>query len=109
MSNHGADDGPAFPPNIVVHVKALACELPHRIDLPLSRFTIPELRREAIQRGIVASVSDATVWRWLSDDAIRPWRHRSWIFPRDPKFCEKAAPILDPMKASGTANPCHPP
>ena len=24
--------------------------------------------------------------RWLADDAIRPWQHRSWIFPRDPRF-----------------------
>lgn len=95
MNTHGAGGGPVFPPNIVVQVKALACELPHRLDLPLSRFTIPELRRETIHRGIVADISEATLWRWLSDDAIRPWRHRSWIFPRDPKFGEKAEPILD--------------
>jgi len=35
------------------------------------------------------------VWRWLSEDAIRPWNYRSWIFPRDPQFKEKAGPILD--------------
>ena len=34
-------------------------------------------------------------WRWLSRDAIRPWFHRSWIFPRDPDFAEKAGRILD--------------
>src|SRR5207247_1799889 len=42
----------------------------------------------------------ATVWRWLSQDAIRPWRHRSWIFPRDPLFVEKAGPILDLYQAA---------
>jgi len=26
---------------------------------------------------------------------IRPWRHRSWIFPRDPEFAAKAGRILD--------------
>jgi transposase len=31
----------------------------------------------------------------LSDDAIRPWRFRSWIFPRDPHFAIKAGRILD--------------
>ncbi len=36
-----------------------------------------------------------TVWRWLSADAIRPWNYRSWIFPRDPQFKEKAGRILD--------------
>ena len=46
-------------------------------------------------RGIVAEISGTTVWRWLSEDAIRPWRHRSWIFPRDPDFETKAARVLD--------------
>jgi hypothetical protein len=35
------------------------------------------------------------LWRWLSADALRPWRHRSWIFPRDPDFAAKAGRILD--------------
>ncbi len=35
------------------------------------------------------------IWRWLSEDAIRPWPHRSWIFPRDPHFDEKAGRVLD--------------
>ena len=43
----------------------------------------------------MADISGATIWRWLSKDAIRPWRHRSWIFPRDPLFVEKASPIRD--------------
>ena len=36
-----------------------------------------------------------TVWRWLSEDAIKPWQYRSWIFPRDPDFTAKAGRILD--------------
>jgi hypothetical protein len=43
----------------------------------------------------VATISGTTVWRWLAADAIRPWRHRSWLFPRDPDFVAKADPILD--------------
>ena len=35
------------------------------------------------------------MWRWLKSDALRPWQHRSWIFPRDPNFAAKAGPILD--------------
>jgi len=31
----------------------------------------------------------------LSEDAIRPWCHRNWIFPRDPDFARKAARVLD--------------
>ena len=85
----------SFPPLVEVEVKALACELPRAIGVPLSRFSASEVAREAVSRGIVASISDATVWRWLSDDAIRPWQHRSWIFPRDPDFQEKAERVLD--------------
>jgi len=91
----GAGGQPVFPPCVAVQVKALACELPHRYGLPLSRFTLPEIQREVVRQGIVATISGATLWRWRSQDAIRPWRHRSWIFPRDPNFGEKAAPILD--------------
>ena len=43
----------------------------------------------------MASISGSTIWRWLHDDAIRPWFHRSWIFPRDPNFAPKAGRILD--------------
>jgi hypothetical protein len=73
----------------------LACELPQRFGLPLARFSILELQREVLAQGIVAEISGATLWRWLSADAIRPWRYRSWIFPRDPQFWEKAGRILD--------------
>ena len=80
---------------MVVEVKALACELPYEKDLPFSRFSCLDIAREAVRRGIVASISGRTVWRWLDADAIRPWRYRSWIFPRDPRFAEKAGRVLD--------------
>ena len=79
----------------MIQIKALACELPHRYGLPLSRFSIREIKREAISQGLVASIGTTTLWRWLSEDAIKPWNHRSWIFPRDPHFRQKAARILD--------------
>jgi hypothetical protein len=48
-----------------------------------------------ISQGLVAEISGATLWRWLSSDALRPWQHRSWVFPRDPNFAAKASPVLD--------------
>jgi len=36
-----------------------------------------EIKREVIRRGLVASIGETTIWRWLSQDAIRPWTHRS--------------------------------
>lgn len=86
---------PLFPPRVVAHVKAIACELPATFGLPLSRFSRAELRRHVLAAGLVAEISGMTIWRWLRADAIRPWTHRSWIFPRDPAFAEKAGPVLD--------------
>lgn len=79
----------------MVQVKALACELPYKNGIPLSRFSIQEIRQEVIASGIVAQISGTTLWRWLNADAIRPWQYRSWIFPRDPEFQEKAGRVLD--------------
>jgi hypothetical protein len=28
-------------------------------------------------------------------DALKPWQHRPWIYPRDPDFAVKAARVLD--------------
>jgi hypothetical protein len=46
------------------------------------------------------SIGDTTLWRWLAEDAIRPWAHRSWIFPRAPGFQEKAERVLDLYEGS---------
>jgi hypothetical protein len=95
MSGQGLGVPAFFPPEIVVEVKALACELPQERGLPFSRLSHADIAAEAVARGIVGSISGMTVWRWLSADAIRPWCHRSWIFPRDPQFATKAVRVLD--------------
>jgi hypothetical protein len=64
---------------VVAQVKALACELPATLGLPLSRFSRSELRRQVLAAGIVASISGVTIWRWLHEDALRPWSRRSWV------------------------------
>jgi len=35
------------------------------------------------------------VWRILDADAIKPWQHEHWIFPRDPDFAAKAGRVVD--------------
>src|SRR5438132_379343 len=84
-----------FPPLVVMAVKALACELPRTLEVPLSRLYVPDIAKEVVNRGIVASISGSTIWRWLDADALRPWTYRSWIFPRDPDFEAKAGVVLD--------------
>ena len=84
-----------FPPLAVTEVKALACQLPASSGVPLSRWSCKELAAELVSRAVVAAISVSTVWRTLRADAIRPWFHRMWIFPRDPNFAVKAARALD--------------
>jgi transposase len=86
---------PRFTALQVAEVTALACQLPAETRTPLSRWSCPELAREAVTRGITDAVSASTVRRWLSADAIKPWQYRSWIFIRDPEFRAKAARVLD--------------
>ena len=73
----------------------LACERPADSEVPLARWSSAELAAEVVSRGICEQISGVTVWRWLSEDAIKPWQYRSWIFPRDPEFTAKAGRILD--------------
>lgn len=65
------------------------------LQLPLSRFSTAEIRQWLLDEEVVASVSLATVWRWLHQDALRPWFYHSWLFRRDPQFLEKAGLVLD--------------
>jgi len=88
-------------------VKAIACALPKEHGLPLSRFSRAELHRLVIERG-VCEASASTIARWLSEDALKPWQHRSWIFPTDPAFLEKAGPVLDLYQGRFEGKLLHP-
>jgi hypothetical protein len=94
-----------FPPELVVQIKALACELPATIGVPLSHWNTPDIARHVCSAGLAASISGSTIWRWLHQDAIRPWYHRTWIFPRDPSFAVKAGRILDLYDRSWQGKP----
>ena len=84
-----------FSPVQVAQVKALACQLPSHAGAPLARWSCPELAREAVIQGVAEAISASTVWRWLAQEAIKPWQYRSWLFPRDPDFAGKAERVLD--------------
>jgi DDE superfamily endonuclease len=91
---HGAGASPPFPPRDRAIVKAIACEAVCHTKLPLSRLSTPDLAAQA-STALGRSISPSTVWRILDTDAIKPWRYQYWIFPRDPKFSEKAGRVLD--------------
>lgn len=84
-----------FLPTQIAEIKAIACELPYTLELPFSRLSLNDLQRYVIEQEVVPSISIGKLWSLLDQDAIRPWYHHSWIFPRDPQFVEKAEPILD--------------
>jgi transposase len=79
----------------VAAITALACTLPAETGIPLSRWSSSELAVEAVGRKLTSAISPSTVRRCLHRAAIKPWQHRSWIFPRDPDFEAKAARVLD--------------
>src|SRR5207237_8674837 len=65
-------DGPGdFPPELVVQVKALACELPATHDLPLSRWSTTDLAKYIYRSGLVSQIIGSTFLRWLYEVALR--------------------------------------
>jgi hypothetical protein len=83
-----------FPPLDHALVKAAACELVAETKQPLSRQSVADVTAR-VRNALGKAISQSTVWRILDTDAIKPWRFKYWIFPRDPQFAEKAVPILD--------------
>jgi hypothetical protein len=107
MTEPALDVRAVFPPEQIAEVKAIACSLPRSEGVPLSRFSRAELHRLVIERG-VCEASASTIARWLADDALKPWQHRSWIFPTDPAFLEKAGPVLDLYQGRWQGKLLHP-
>jgi hypothetical protein len=101
MSRDGGVN-PVFPPLDHALVKAVACEVVAETKQPLGRQSLADGTTRA-QHTLAKPISRSTVWRILATDAIKPWRYKYWIFPRDPHFAEKAGPILDLY--AGTCSP----
>ena len=78
-----------------VQTIALACTNPTDHSKPWKRWTSPKLAEVAIEQGIVKSISNRTISRWLRGNKLKPWKYHSWQKPTDPQFIEKAGPILD--------------
>jgi hypothetical protein len=98
---------PVFPPLDHALVKAVACELVAETQQPLSRQSLADITARA-RTALGNSISRSTVWRMLATDAIKPWRYKYWIFPRDPRFADKAGPILDLYAGTWQGEPLAP-
>ena len=92
----------------ITRIKAIACEQPARLELPLSRFSLNDVLDWVIGAEIVPEISISSLWRLLHQDAIRPWYYRPWLFPRDPQFVEKAGRVLELHQGRWEGKPLGP-
>lgn len=77
-------------------VKALACELPSRLDVSFASSACARHRHRGHDPGATAAdISGTTIWRWLSEDAIRPWRSRSSLEPSETPTGKEAIRTLN--------------
>src|SRR5512144_3108432 len=73
----------------------LACLEPIAKGLHITHWSSKDLARQAVEDGIVASVSPATVRRILHDVDLQPHRTRYWKTARlDTRFKERAEQVL---------------
>ena len=54
-----------FTPEQICQIVALSCENPEMLDIPISHWSQSELARQAVQRGIVESISHGSVGRFF--------------------------------------------
>ena len=84
---------PQFPDWVWALVIAVACELPSRLHLPLSRHFASSVWQVVRSENVVISLR--TVQRMLARHHLKPWRYASWMHPRDARFVERTRIILD--------------
>ena len=93
----------SFPPG--QQAQAIACEWPKQRDQPLSRYSLADIQGVLEQESIVERISRSTLCRWLKQAALKPWKYRSWLFPRDPDFESKAGRVLDLYQGQWEGSP----
>jgi transposase len=85
-----------FTPEQITQILALACEPPEQSGRPITHWTYQELADEAQKRGIVVSISEAQVGRYLREAELQPHKSRYWLNTKekDPQhFQEKVEQV----------------
>jgi transposase len=59
-----------FTPEVICQIMAMACENPETLNVPISHWSQSELARQSVARGIVKSISHASVGRFLKKRRI---------------------------------------
>src|SRR5262249_58358830 len=87
-----------FTPEQVTQIVALACEPPEQSGRPITHWTYKELAEEAKKRGLVASISEAQVGRYLREAELQPHKSRYWLNTKekDPqRFQQQVEAVCD--------------
>jgi transposase len=63
----------------ITQILAVACEPPEQSQRPITHWTQRELRHEVLKRGIVSSISESQVGRYLRRAALQPQRCKMWL------------------------------
>jgi transposase len=87
-----------FTPEQITQILALACEPPEKSGRPITQWTQKELADEAKKRGIVASISQSQIGRYLRDAELQPHKSRYWLNAKekDPQqFQQKVERVCD--------------
>jgi transposase len=82
----------------ITQILALACTPPEQSGRPITHWTYQELADEAKKRGIVTSISEAQVGRYLREAELQPPKSRYWLNTKekDPQhFQEKVEEVCD--------------
>ena len=89
----------------VVTVKALACELPAETGMPGSAGAPRTWRWRPWRAGWWSRSRRRRCAAGLAADALKPWQHRSWIYPLDPTSPRRRPERWTSTPGSGMANP----
>ncbi len=84
----------SFLPIVRSQVTAIACSQPSDFDVPLARWSCQDIAAQLVSLGIAVSIATSTVWRWLKQERIKPWRFHAWMHATDENFVALATPIL---------------
>ena len=89
------DAPPGFPPLQKAQIVRLACLEPIPKGLHITHWTSKDLARQAVEDGLIPSLSDRTARMILNDVDLQPHRTRCWRTARvDPEFKRRAEKVL---------------
>jgi len=83
-----------FPPQQQHNIVALATQPPPEQGSPITHWSMADLQRAVVQKGIAQGISAVTIWRLLDQAAIKPHLWHYWLHSQDPDFDRKMQDIV---------------